>query len=348
MRHGPYAVIEGQDGTGKTVLADHLVEKHGFTYVHRGPPEKDVAHYYLDGLREHEGPVVSDRLHAGSWVYGMVFRGGPDMTDYEEWAFEGYLLARGALMVHCSVEPEVIEKNLARGPDGEDAKIYEAPEKREKLRELYDVYMKRSRLSIMRYDFTIGNMVQVGQAIENILRSNEEERPRFDAGMIGNSIAPRLVLVGEQPHGRVRVAQRFRKRGSEAVRRAMRMVGRGRDRGGALSEGPAGRYLYQTLRAAKVGIRDVCILNAIQWDGRTVSDLVGEDPQWWGRVILGEGAEVIALGNVAAEQLERARIPHRKVPHPQYVRRFFYKRLADYGRMIAGVLPYVEKEWRHG
>lgn len=347
MRHGPYAVLEGPDGTGKTTLAEYMAAQHGFTYAHCGPPETDAVDFYLDRLRENEGPVVSDRLHVGSWVYGTAFRNGPDMTDYEEWALEGYLLARGTVLVYCIVARDVVEQNLVRGPDNEDARTYEAPEKRELLRKLYDEYMRRTALLVVRYSYTDGDMEDVARTVVDILQSDESLRPRFEAGMIGNSTTPTLVLVGEQPNGRPQTINRFRPLGDRVMRRALRMIARIHDRGGAFSRGPAGRYLFQTLRAAGLGLYDVCILNAVQWDGRTISDLVEEDDGWFKR-ITDAGAEVVALGRVAARELERAGISYREAPHPSYVRRFFYKRVLDYGRVITGETPYVAKEWCHG
>ncbi len=345
MNHGPYVILEGPDGTGKTTIADHFVREYRFQYVHCGPPEKDALHNYLDLIRQYKGLMVADRLHVGSWVYGTAFRGGPDMTDYEEWAFEGYLLARGTLMLNCNVAGSVIDKNLERGPDNEDAKVFEDPTKRLWLRTLYKSYMyERTALPVLEYDYTVGNMGAMAAEVSHRLGELKRKLPRFEAGMIGNSVNPGLVLVGEQPHGRVRIAQRFKARGPEAVERAMRIIGRTRDRGGALNEGPAGRYLFQALRTAKLGLKDVCILNAIQWDGRTINDLATADRGWWTNKY--DNEKVVALGNVADRELDAAGIPHRMVPHPQFVRRFHYKRVSEYGKMIRGTEPYVAKEWR--
>ncbi len=345
MNHGPYVVLEGPDGTGKTTMADHLVREYGFQYTHCGPPEKDALHNYLDLLRQQRGWVVADRLHVGSWVYGTAFRGGPDMTDYEEWAFEGYLMARGTVMLYCTTSEEVINQNLARGPDSPDAEIYEDPSKRRWLTSLYNDYMNnRTVLPIIKYDYTVGNMGATAAEVAHRVGAMNEKIPRFEAGMIGNSVDPALVLVGEQPHGRVRIAQRFKERGPEAVERALRIIGVTRDRGGALNEGPAGRYLFHATRAVGLGLKDFCVVNAIQWDGRTVDDLVSEDPVWWTRQY--DKGNVVALGNVADAKLKDAGVPHRMVPHPQFVRRFHYKRVSEYGKMIMGETPYVAKEWR--
>jgi thymidylate kinase len=43
---------------------------------------------------------------------------------------------------------------------------------------------------------------------------------------------------------------------------------------------------------------------------------------------------VIALGRNAAHTLHRNTIPHSLVPHPQFVRRFYHREAAAYGRMV--------------
>jgi hypothetical protein len=44
--------------------------------------------------------------------------------------------------------------------------------------------------------------------------------------------------------------------------------------------------------------------------------------------------KVIALGRNAAGSLHHEEIPHAVVPHPQFVRRFYHREAAAYGRML--------------
>ncbi len=44
---------------------------------------------------------------------------------------------------------------------------------------------------------------------------------------------------------------------------------------------------------------------------------------------------VVTLGRNAQAECVKAHIPFGAVPHPQYIRRFHYRRAVDYGRLIA-------------
>lgn len=343
MDSGPFIVLEGPDGTGKSVLAAHLRDVHGFEVVHCGPPEKDAFRFYLDRCRAVRGPAAADRLHVGSYVYGVAFRNGPDMTAQEEWLFEGWLLARGAVLVYCIVPPEVVEKNLARGPDSEDAKIYEVPEKRALLRQLYEEYLDRTHLPVLRYDFTEHDMATIAHAAA-VMATTWADGPRFEVAALGNMVTPRYVFVGDRPTGYDKVARRARAHLDS--RRFMLRFAALFEPGYCWGTSPSGRYLFQSLRAAGLRFWNYCTFNSVQWDGRTLTDMREEDPAWFARV-LKNGGEFVALGNLAAAELERAGIPHRKVPHPQYCRRFFYKRVLDYAALLKGGREYVEKEWKH-
>lgn len=345
MNYGPYIICEGADGTGKTFLAREL-ERYGFRYVHAGPPEKDALAYYVRGLRRLPGLAVADRLHVGSWVYGRAFRNGPDLTDQEEWLFEGYLMARGAVLVYCSVDPEVIGRNLERGPDSEDAKIYEAPEKRAVLRELYEEFVaRRTALLVVRYDFTASEdaRTRTASGLVTQVRNMETLLPRFEVAALGNTQHPRFIFVGDRPnrHDAVEKRDRSGEWNGALVRKFAAIF----DNGICWGDSPSGRYLFQCLRAAGLSLADYCTFNSVQWDGRTVVDLAAEDPKWWHRQT--SGADIVALGQLASEQLTAAGIPHRRVPHPQYSRRFFYKRVLDYGKLLTGEKEYRDDEWKH-
>lgn len=336
-------MIEGPDGTGKTALARALVE-HGFAYAHFGPPEGDALPYYLSRLRAADAGsgVVADRLHLGSIVYGRVFRGGPDLTDHELWLVEGYLLARGCLLVYAHVPPAEADANLARGPNDENARIYEDPARRRRVRRLFDEAFKRTQLPVWDYDYTSRDRswdftADFAAALAEAAADLRRRRPRFEASMIGNTVDPDVVYVGDRPNRYDRAVGLARRRGRPpaAVLRFSRLLGDD----GTVFNSASGRYLFQALRAGGARLAQYCVVNAVQWDGREVRDLVAEDPGWW------RGRRVVALGGRAAAALERAGVPHRLVPHPQYVRRFHYARLAEYAALLSGSMEFDPREW---
>lgn len=330
MRHGPYIVIEGADGTGKTTLARTL-EEYGATYIHCGPPDQEPLYFYLKALRQHEGLVVADRLHIGSQVYGRVFRNGADLDDFSFWLIEGFLTARGAILVHATVSDNVQHVNLSRGPDDEDAVIYEDPLKRDEVKRLFSEEVARSCLPTVTYDYTKdrGNLLR-----ELILTS--QRLPYFEAAVLGNTVSPKFVFVGDRPTW----YDRNLRRGTAVAERFAR-----RFDSGVCWDSLSGRYLFETFRVADLSLRDYCTFNSVQGDGRTLQNLIDEDSRWFDHV-LSSGGEFVALGKLASRELDKVLLPHRLVPHPQYVKRFFYKHKNRYADLLIGKQEYNPEEWK--
>ena len=99
---------------------------------------------------------------------------------------------------------------------------------------------------------------------------------------------------------------------------------------GLVFNSPSGRYLFHALRTSGLTLNDYCIMNALQWDGTLLRDLVPGNRLWF------ESRAIVALGKDAAHELEMAGLEFRQALHPSYVRRFHYKRLPEYARMLDG------------
>lgn len=67
-----HVIIEGTDGTGKTTLAKHLVEKLGASY-HHSSAETDNDFTYHMNLLEKSQPQVLDRFQIGELIYPIIF-----------------------------------------------------------------------------------------------------------------------------------------------------------------------------------------------------------------------------------------------------------------------------------
>lgn len=339
MRYGPYIVLEGADGTGKTTLAEEIMRRTGASYAHCGPPDRPALEYYLQTLRSVEGPAVVDRLHLGSYCYGLAFRNTPDLTEFEEWLLEGFLWAHGALLVHCTVPPEVVDRNLARGPNNADAVIYEDPGKRAEVRRLYEEKIKTTELLSVRYDYTsCGHVFDAAAAYaESMLYSMHRRRsglPEFDA--LGNTVDPSLVLVADRPHWYGRALARGR------GQRFMERVSR-RSTGLAL-DAESDRYLYMALKAAGLKLGDICLFNSVQGDERTLATYSLDLPDKLLSPSSRLGLDVVALGRNAAAELSsvEAAYGYRMVPSLSHVRRSHYKDVARYGAAISGARPWEE------
>jgi hypothetical protein len=341
MEFGPYVILEGPDGTGKTTLANEIIRRTGASYIHCGPPDKPALGFYLDKLRSVKGPAVVDRLHVGSYCYGIAFRYAPDLTEFENWLIEGFLYAHGAQLVYCDTPAAVVDQNLARGPDNADAAIYEAPEKRALVRALYEERMFETELPLVRYDYTsyAGAFEDIAAGIvRGMLLDREEHRPLPEMDAIGNTVSPRHILVADRPSWYDKTEKVLVKRGLLPTWRLEFMKRFSRRYGGLVLNSSSGRYMYMAIQSAQLRLREFAMLNSIQGDGRHLVHLA-LPWQFW------NNADTVALGRNAAAEL--VRVPgaaHRTVPHPQHVRRFHYKDVMRY----AAALRDPTKPWECG
>ena len=335
-------VLEGPDGSGKTTLANALVEA-GWAYEHSGPPEKPSLEHYLDMLRRHGGPVVLDRWHGGSYVYGIVFRGMDDLTSYERWTLEGAAMAQGATLVYTCPDASSIDKSLERGPDNVDAAIYEVPEKRQAVRQYYTEFMSKvTQLRVVHYDFT------VPLAMESLVNDLDRTRSFFDRyallpahiPALGNIVNPRYIFVGDEPSGRPKVlqaAKRFAPSDPVKQQRFTKLAFSAADYYDKVpfKQCSSGRYLHWALTVGKLKLSDYCIFNSRQLEGAEVHDFLPWNEDFWWRPGW-QTADVVALGNAASQRLDAANIKHRTVSHPSFAKRFHYRDVDGYAKQLRG------------
>lgn len=205
MRY-PFIIIEGPDGCGKSTLAEALVAD-GYGYQKFGPPEYEPVDYYLDAIKKRaaEGrPVVLDRAHPSSFVYGVIFRGMDDLSPFEHWLIDGFLMAHNSVLLYARVEDAAKTEEIleARPPRDEDARTYEVPEAREAVRRLYDLYMQQmASLPMLWYDFTAEGMFDkiVADTKGMIEYFDSIPDPFEDVECFGNRYSPGICFVGAKP-----------------------------------------------------------------------------------------------------------------------------------------------------
>jgi len=344
--------LEGPDGAGKTTLANRFQEAK-FAYAHCGPPDRNAFDHWYDEVYANQGPVVFDRLHVGSYVYGSIFRGADDMSRFERWLFDGLMIAAGATMVYTRPPQEAMERAQGEGDRGPDA-VYET-----RMAQVYRAYedffgatedlivgpngtsqmvSNMTDIPTIWYDWTQHRSQDLVRAILTAHDDRMLARPFLHESVpaIGNVVNPRYVFVGEQPHTRVLLKRRATRRypgrdqrtGRYAAWQRMCEIASGMRTSELVFDSSSGGYLATALMNSGLRLTDYCVFNSTLLDGRTVD-------QFMRRVPL--GAEFVALGDVASHALDGMGLPHRRVPHPQHVRRFFYKRgMLEYPKVLLG------------
>ncbi len=290
-------LIEGADGTGKTMLAQELGERYGFDYLKFVvPDEHPMDYWYRNGLADITKPTVIDRLHLSEEAYGPVFRDGSALSPLDFWAMEGFLWARRTVLIMCSTSWERMQENQAKA-DGE----YHG-DKQHDVTINFGNLLSKTSLPLNIYDYTVNITRELTwQTIEAV-----HKQPGADpiTAALGNP-RPKYWLVGERP-AKVDDGRPLQYR--------------------VCFHSPAGEYLRQTLEMMNLRWDSIRISNSLDWVGNPY-DLSAEYEE------LGR-PKVVALGMVANEALNKANVPHAAVRHPQSWRRFDYHNMEGYADAI--------------
>lgn len=309
---GDIIILEGCDKTGKTTLARALARMLGWPVVAFKQPKTTppVDEYFRAALQP--GRFIFDRFHLGQLVYGPVYRGERDRRERFR-LLELLLRARGAVLVylrHCV--PELIQRFRR---DREDfAKEGDVS----RLLTLYEGVYTWSCLPCR--SFALSTVQDIPDAVKQVVRMLENQAALPEDlwrwwDMVGN-LGAAAVLVGDQRNLKERADDRWRRVPFHSL---------------------AGDYLLAALEEANL-LDDVLLVNSLSTDRRAFD--------FRAFVALGEarkaraGVEgfprVVPLGQAAEARLGRngMRSATRTVPHPQWWRRFRYKELGEYARVL--------------
>lgn len=314
-RNSLLIVIEGVDGTGKTDLAHRLRQRVGYErsrILHAGRPTRPAVEEYETPLRDYEPGVeytyVLDRWHVGEYIWPHVFGREPiDLASARH--VELFMLSRGAYYVHAWREPDALRKLFAVQAKQGEEQPPEMIENLEQIIERFEHAFGGLGVTYSQWNFDIDDSdAHVG---EIVARSSsplayEASQPFLETREWIGSPRPRALLVGERfgpkqdlEHAHVPFVP---------------------------YPATAGRYLLECL-PSRGGWKEYALVNAYRgWSDET-HDL--------GRLqaLLGDPV-LVALGNEASAVLRDQDLPHEKIPHPQWWRRFNHHDRLGYTRAI--------------
>ena len=115
-------IIEGPDGSGKTTLANTLSKQTGYPVIHRSQPKTEeekaeMLQGYIDTIKAGRNAIF-DRCWYSEMVYGPVMRDASVITYPAMYELERMLAKRGALIIHCKDDPDILwHRATRRGED---------------------------------------------------------------------------------------------------------------------------------------------------------------------------------------------------------------------------------------
>ena len=309
-------VLEGCDGGGKTTLVRKLADlwrrggsDHHVELLHQGRPPKDFNPFETYELALTQGLrwlqvlstnvlVLADRWHLGEAIYGPLFRGTSALDDGGLLHVELALATLGAVKVLAQPEDAIeVERRLRyRGDDFVPVGMVST------IHQRYEELAKE--FGYIRADDVDPEKLIIQAQINTDAVTNKFSFVNLYPGWLG-SYAPHVVLVGDRRNPRGKV---------DPYRHPFTPV----------HNGSSAKYLMNALAMSSLSVVDLAIINANE-DGMDLSSFQ-ED------LLL--NSSVVALGNLASDNLRRAGVLHKKVPHPQWWRRFKHSDVAGYANAI--------------
>lgn len=313
-------IVEGPDGAGKTTLARALSQHYGLSYQHEGPPPNDVdlLGYYSQKLDRVRGKnVIFDRFAMGQLVYGPMLR-NDERFGTEEWRVFTRLLS-AANVDHIIVMPsyDICLKRWQHSKKKElfsDKHVFDKTY--ERWSELVTNFMgdghslgccfNTIRLKHHSWHLTVyrsNDRFAINVSLVIGLRNDDDDKRAIKLQLpqryVGSPIALYL-LVGERASGMYDLPF-FSTMGSSG-------------------------YLNRTIDVANISERDLAFVNMYRFNGR--SEKIAE------KNALGRPWKIIALGNVADDSLTSQGLPHAKLYHPQYWKRFYHREIDRYANAL--------------
>jgi hypothetical protein len=230
-----------------------------------------------------------------------------------------FMRSRGAVYVHAWRDPDNLQKTFQMQEDAGNPQPRKTVEQLDHALTLFDRAFASTGRAFEQWNFDICDDDNYIRGIVN--SGNREEfavmNPYVETREWVGNPQPRALLVGERfgpkqhlEHAHVPFVP---------------------------YPATAANYLLEALPSVMGGWRQFAIVNAYRGWSREPHDL--------GRLqALLEDPVVVALGNEASKVLHEQDVPHEKVPHPQYWRRFKFSEQLEYGRMIVNAVKCQEED----
>lgn len=122
-----HIILEGPDGSGKTTIANALINKYGFKYHHSTSKTQNDLSYHIDLLLS-STPTVYDRFNIGEHIFPTLFGRESKMNMFSLVAIIRTIQTTNCVMVILySSDVSILKKRLKiRGEDSKTLKLIDS------------------------------------------------------------------------------------------------------------------------------------------------------------------------------------------------------------------------------
>lgn len=295
-------IIEGCDGTGKTTLANKLIEDFKFSYNKENKPPYDGFKYYIDRATSFKSGdnIILDRFHLGEIVYPSIKKDRTPLDLTKQHLIERALIPQNTLLILGKTSKDFIINTFnTRG------ETYVNEDEIDEIVRLFDIHYKESFLNKIIYDVEKFNYNEIKYKIEELSKI-ENKVYKFEGS--GAYLNNPIMLVGDQYADDSFVDKH--------------------DRMTFISNNNSSYYLHDALELTK-NPKDYYLTNSRKYENDDLNlQALQEEVEYL------KPKKVIALGNKSSVLLKKAKIEHIKVEHPQYRRRFKFKQINEYANKL--------------
>lgn len=187
-------IFDGPDGTGKSTLLKDLKSR-GHVISKPYYPSKNQLRYYLQTGSIYQGSWL-ERYYPSEVVYPRIKEGRDVLSDAKQFLIEASLMPYNPIIVYVRPPRKNIKQNIKfRGDD------YIQASEIDRMIDEYDLFMKRTLIPVIKYDYTVETPEDLLYRIEDAIKWLKLRR-RIPAEYLhaGNPFdTDNIMIIGDEP-----------------------------------------------------------------------------------------------------------------------------------------------------
>ena len=291
-------IIEGIDGVGKTTLAKNICCDLNYNYIKENKPLYEGFNYYCDRSLQLSFYDVVDRFHLGEFVYPNLKKDGrKPIKFWRQNIIERSLQTLQTIVILVDADDDFIENVYnTRGEDYVDSSEIGI------TRALFNKAFNKSILIKKKFNTCNDSY----EELLNFIKENQNYQNLYKYEFLGN-INSDIMLIGERYADNTFI---------------------GNNKKAFFADINSSLYLHKALYLSPENGNHY-ITNAFKTNLFNFNECAIKE-----EIKIVQPKIIIALGNKVSSFLKVLNISHKKIPHPQYWRRFKYKNIKEYSKLL--------------